>query len=277
MAQEASWLQQPAASAGRALGEIAAFLPNLAAAIVLGLIGWLAARFARMLVLRSCAAINRAIEAMPARPFALLGLTATTARVLADLAFWLVVFLFLVGISAALRLDAVSEWLARLAGFLPALLAGGLIIVIGIAGSILLGQLTTAAAAPAGAARSRMLGRSVQVSVLIVAVVLGVGQMGLDTTLPVALIVVAAASLGGALTLAFALGAVDVVRDLVGAQGLQQHCELRQRVRVDDIEGEVVELTATSIVLATGEGRVIVPARVFHERPIVLLAPGDDD
>lgn len=277
MNEEGSWLDQPAASAGRALGEIAGFLPNLAAAIVLGLLGWLVARLTRMGVLRLCAAINRTIEGMPARPFSLFGLTPTTSRVLGDLAFWLVVFLFLVGIAAALRLDAVSEWLARLAGFLPALLAGGLIIIIGIAGSILLGQLTTAAAAPAGATRSRLLGRTVQATVLVMAVVLGVGQMGLDTTLPIALIVVAAASLGGGLTLAFALGAVDVVRDLVGAQGLQQHCELHQRVRVDDIEGEVIEFTATSVVLATGEGRVIVPARVFHERPIMLLAPRDDD
>ncbi|MDZ7788020.1 MAG: mechanosensitive ion channel [Halofilum sp. (in: g-proteobacteria)] len=116
-----------------------------------------------------------------------------------------------------------------------------------------------------------------QASVLTVAIVLGVGQMGLDTTLPVALIVVVAASLGGALTLAFALGAVDVVRNIVGAQGLQQHCQLHQRVRIGEIEGEVTELTATSVVLATGDGRVIVPARAFHEQPVTLLAPADDD
>ena len=277
MSEEASWLEQPAVSAGRALGEIAGFLPNLVAALILGLLGWLVARFVRLLVLRSCRALNRLIGRMPARPFSLFGLTPTVARVLGDLAFWVVVFLFLVGIAAALQLDAVSEWLARLAGFLPALLAGGLIIVIGIAGSILLGQLTTAAAAPLGGARGHLLGRVVQATVLTLAVVLGIGQMGLDMTLPVALIVVAAASVGGALTLAFALGAVDVVRNLIGAQGLQEHCQLHQRIRIGEVEGEVTELTATSVVLATGEGRVIIPARAFHEQPVVLLAPTSDD
>ncbi|MEF8833978.1 MAG: hypothetical protein V5A42_03870 [Halofilum sp. (in: g-proteobacteria)] len=277
MNQDTSWLERPAVSASRALGEIAGFLPNLAAALVLGLLGWLVARFARVLVQRACSGLNRLIERMPARASALFGVTPTTARVLGDFAFWVVVFLFLVGIAAALRLDAVSEWLARLAGFLPALLAGGLIIVIGIAGSILLGQLTSATVAPLGGARGQLLGRGVQASVLTMAIVLGVGQMGLDTTLPVALIVVVTASVGGALTLAFALGAVDVVRNLVGAQGLQQHCQLHQRVRIGEIEGEVTELTATSVVLSTGEGRVIVPARAFHEQPVTLLAPTDDD
>jgi|GEM_PF-566726 hypothetical protein len=277
MNQDTSWLEQPAVSASRALGEIAGFLPNLAAALILGLLGWLVARFARVLVQRACSGLNRLIERMPARAAALFGVTPTTARVLGDFVFWVVVFLFLVGIAAALRLDAVSEWLARLAGFLPALLAGGLIIVIGIAGSILLGQLTTATVAPLGGTRGRLLGRGVQASVLTVAIVLGVGQMGLDTTLPVALIVVVTASVGGALTLAFALGGVDVVRNLVGAQGLQQHCQLHQRLRIGEIEGEVTELTATSVVLATGEGRVIVPARAFHEQPVIILAPADDD
>ena len=277
MSEQTSWLEEPAASAGQALAEIAAFLPNLVAAVVLGLVGWLAARLARLLVLRLCEAINRAIEHSHVRTAALFGLTPTTVRVLGDVAFWLVVFLFLVAIAAALQLDAVGAWLGQLADVLPALLAGGLIILIGLAGSILLGQLTTAAAAPAGDARSHFLGRTVQATVLVLAVIVGVAQMGLDTTLPVALVVVVTAALGGALALAFALGAVDVVRDLIGAQGLAQHCGPRQRVRIDGMEGEIAELTATSIVLETGEGRVLVPARVFHERAIVLLAPDDDD
>jgi len=270
-------LSEPAASGAHALGELAAFLPNLVAAIALGLIGWLAARLARVLVRRLGTTINRVVEQLPFRHSGLFSLSPTAVRVLGDFAFWLVAFLFLVAVASILELTMVSQWLARLAGFLPAVLAGGLIIVIGIAASILLGQLSTAAAAPAGPVRSHLLGRAVQATVLAVAIVLGIGQTGLDMTLPVALILIAAGSIGGALTLAFALGACDLVRDLVGAHGLQHHCELHQRVRIDDIEGEIVDLTATTVILATPEGRVLVPGRIFHERAIVLLAPADSD
>lgn len=271
------WLSEPAVSGAHALNEIAAFLPHLVTAVALGLLGWLAARVARVLVRRLGTAINRIVAQLPFRHSGLFSLSPTAVRVLGDFAFWLVAFLFLVGVASVLELTMVSDWLARLAGFLPAVLAGGLIIVIGIAASILLGQLSAAAAAPAGPVRSHLLGRTVQVTVLAVAIVLGVGQTGLDMTLPVALIIVLAGSVGGALTLAFALGARDLVRDLIGAHGMQQHCELHQRVRIDDIEGEIVDLTATGVILATPEGRVLVPGRVFHERAIVLLAPVDND
>lgn len=277
MNETSDWLSESATSAQNAMGAIVAFLPNLVAAILLGMLGWLVARFARVTVRYVGTRLNDIVERMPLRHSSLFSLSPTAIRVLGDFAFWLVAFLFLIGVAAVLELNAVSEWLARLAGFLPAILAGGLIIVIGIAASILLGQLATATAAPAGAARSQLLGRFVQGTVLVVAVVLGIGQTGLDMTLPVALIVVVVASVGGALTLAFAFGARDLVRDLIGAHGLQHYCELHQRVRVDDIEGEVVDLTATGLVLATDEGRVLVPGRVFHERAIVVLAPAADD
>ncbi|MDZ7749580.1 MAG: tRNA pseudouridine(13) synthase TruD [Halofilum sp. (in: g-proteobacteria)] len=272
-----AWLTDPAASAGRALVDIAAFLPNLFLAVVLGLAGWLAARVARLAVQRAGAAVNRALERIPVRQLGVFSLSPVAIRVLGDLAFWVVAFLFLVGIASVLELTAVGDWLARLASYLPAVLAGALIIVLGVAASILLGQLAAAGAAPAGAQRARLVGRLVQGTMLTIAIVLGVGQMGLDMTLPVALIVVLAATVAGALALAFALGAGDLVRDLIGAHGLAQHCEPRQRVRIDAVEGEVVELTATSVIVATAEGRVIVPARVFHERAVVLLAAGDDD
>lgn len=277
MSETSGWLAGVTALAQEVLGPVVDYLPNVLGALVAGLLGWLVARLARVAIRALGRRLNALVARLPIRHSSVFSLSPAAIRLLGDFAFWLVAFLFLVGIAYILELNVVSTWLGRLAGLLPAILAGGFIIVIGIAASVLLGQITEATAAPAGAARSHMLGRIVQGTVLTVAIVLGIGQTGLDMTLPVALIVVVAASIGAALSLAFALGASDLTRDLIGAQGLQQHCELHQRVRVDDIEGEVVDLTATSVILATAEGRVVVPGRVFHERAIVLLSPGVDD
>ncbi len=276
MSDSSGSMSEPVASAEQALTDVIAFLPNLLAAVALGLVGWLAARFARVAVRRIGTALNKGIARLPIHNSSRVNLSPTALHILGDFVFWLVALLFLIGVASVLEIDIVNAWLARLVDFLPSVLGGALIIVIGVAASILLGQLAAAAAAPAGATRSQLIGRAIQVTVLVVAVVLGVGQTGLDMTLPVALIIVTAASVGGALTLAFALGAGDLVRDLIGAQGLAQHCELEQYVRVDGVEGRIVEMTATSLVIATDEGRVIMPARVFHERALTLLAPAED-
>ena len=53
---------------------------------------------------------------------------------------------------------------------------------------------------------------------------------------------------------------------------MRQTFEVGQRVRVAGQEGRILEFTVTSVILETDEGRVALPARIYHEEPIVLLA-----
>jgi hypothetical protein len=40
---------------------------------------------------------------------------------------------------------------------------------------------------------------------------------------------------------------------------------------VAGFEGRIVEVSATSLVLESKEGRVALPGRVYHDEPIVLI------
>jgi len=42
--------------------------------------------------------------------------------------------------------------------------------------------------------------------------------------------------------------------------------------RLGGLEGEILELTPTSVILASDRGRVTVPARVFNETTTALLS-----
>jgi len=48
-------------------------------------------------------------------------------------------------------------------------------------------------------------------------------------------------------------------------------------VRVAGHEGRVVDITVTSLVLETADGRVLLPASLYHDQPIVLMARHDGD
>ncbi len=85
------------------------------------------------------------------------------------------------------------------------------------------------------------------------------------------------AAIVGGIALAVSLGSRAYVANLIGAHHLRQAFGVGQRVRIGELEGTILELTAVSIVLETGQGRVNIPAKVFNEAPIVLLAPRSDD
>jgi len=87
----------------------------------------------------------------------------------------------------------------------------------------------------------------------------------LDVDFLSTLIVVITGTLFAGAALAFSLGARTLVANLLGAQYSRKHCRIGERLKLGDIEGEVVEITQMSIVLDTGNGRAVVPAKLFQE------------
>ena len=135
----------------------------------------------------------------------------------------------------------------------------------------------SATAATAGITHSHFLGTVAQGLTLIAAVIIGAEQIGLDVSF---LVTVTAIILGAglaALSLAFGLGAQSFVSNLIGAHYVQEHLKPGQRARIGEREGEVLEITATSIVLATRDGRASIPARAFNEETTTVLMPEGDD
>jgi small-conductance mechanosensitive channel len=150
-------------------------------------------------------------------------------------------------------------------GYLPGLLTGILIIM----GGLLLGNLAKSAIMTAflraGLQQSTAMARSAQVIIVFSAIIIGVEQIGLDVNFLSSLIVVVVGILFAGAALAFGLGAKTLVANLLGAQYSRKHCRLGELLRIGDIEGEVVEITQLSIVLDTGTGRAVIPAKMFNE------------
>ncbi|MEQ8952536.1 MAG: mechanosensitive ion channel, partial [Gammaproteobacteria bacterium] len=122
------------------------------------------------------------------------------------------------------------------------------------------------AAMRAGIAQSAAMARSAQVLVIFSAVIIGVEAIGLDVDFLSTLIVVIAGTLFAGASLAFSLGARSMVANLLGAQASRKHCRLGETLRIGDIEGVILEITQTSILLDTPSGRAVVPAKLFHEK-----------
>jgi small-conductance mechanosensitive channel len=109
----------------------------------------------------------------------------------------------------------------------------------------------------------------------VVALIVGADQIGLRITWIAILAAVLVATVMGGVTLAVSLGSRSYVANLIGAHYLRQAFRLGQQVRVAGFEGRIVDVSATSLVLETADGRVVLPGRVYHDEPMVLLARPD--
>lgn len=265
-----------AAAAATIMERAVAYLPSVLGAVLLLVAGWLLGRILRAITVRAVLLLDTLLARMTKSAGAGRLRVDRSSTILGTIVFWVVVLFFVTAATHVLGLQSFTQWLARLLDYLPTLAAGVLILIGGYILARFLADLVRATATRLAPGQRTALAHIVQGAVLVAAVLVGADQIGIRVTFLVILVAAVLAAGVGGVTLAVGVGARDYVANLIGAHYLRQVFEVGQRVRISGHEGRILEVTATSIVLETDVGRVSLPARVYHEEPIVLVARGGD-
>jgi hypothetical protein len=278
MERLSAWLTDFRATVLEGLEAFAGYLPYLLGALTLVVIGWLAARLLRALFIRVGAGLNRLLDRI-VQPLGArrLRLAQPIITLIGNVIFWVVVLIFAATAARVGRLDAFTAWLDRIVAYLPTLLAGGLIALAGYLVSTLVRDVVSATVASTGSSQADLFGFVAQSAVFLSAVVIGLDQIGIDVTLLITLLGIVVGGLLLGIVFAFGFGARTFVGNLIAAQQLRQVLEPGTVVRVDEEEGQVLEITPTSIVLVSSKGRLMVPAKVFQEQTTLIVADQENE
>ena len=122
-------------------------------------------------------------------------------------------------------------------------------------------------------------GRVAQVVVLAIFGLMALAQISVSTTVLLLLIGILLAGATATLALAFGLGARDVARALSAGRYLRQNYAVGQEIGFADVRGTVAKIDATGIMLDAPEGRrVRVPNHLLLEHVVTIYRdPPDDD
>lgn len=250
----------------------AAFVPDLVGAALLFLLGWLLAVVLRALILRLGTGIDRMYYAARDRiGQSQVELRWPISRIAAHTVYWLVIVFFLAVVSKLLELPGLADLFSQVLLYLPLLVVWAVILFAVYLGSGLAANVVTVAARSAGLANAALLGRLSRVFILTFAVIIVVGQLGIDVTLLVNVVTIVTAMLLGGAAVAFGIGAGGVAGNIIAAHYVRQSYRPGQRVRMGSFEGEILEISRSAVILDTGEGRTLVPARLFNESASVLV------
>lgn len=107
------------------------------------------------------------------------------------------------------------------------------------------------------------------------AIVLAAQQLGIEVTFLADLVLLALGVSLTALGLAYALGSRDYVANLIARRELNNF-SVGDRLRIDAIEGTLVEMRRTSVVLATADGLATIPAARFTTSMVVRLTEASE-
>ena len=254
-------------------GSLAAHVPALVGAATLILAGWLLGRLLAWLTRRAVSLPLGRLARSPSLGEALEsgGLRARVPAVIGGFVFWVVFVFFIAAAMETLGLPVVTASLSRVAYYLPNVLAALMIVFAGLIAAKVVGGAVARAASGTGLAFAPEIGATVRGTVILVAVVVAIEQVGVQADILIIIMaVVVGTTLAGA-GLAFGLGARTAVSNIIASHYVAQAYQVGQTIRVASVEGKIVETTPTAVFVAGPEGRVMIPARQFNEDVSILL------
>ncbi len=247
--------------------QIIAHAPQLIGAIALLIVGCIAAKILSVVSKKLVGSIDSL--------FARVGQTdgarqekikRSYAVIVSRVVFWTVMIFFISATANMLGWQMFSSWMNSVVNYLPNLITGLLIIL----GGFLLGNaarsVVISTAHTAGIEQGEILAGVVKIIVFIATLMIGISQIGINVDfLTNVLVVTVGVFLAGA-ALAFGLGARTLVANIIGGQYVRKHCRVGEQLRLGEVEGSIVEVTQTSIILDTESGRAVIPAKHFQEQ-----------
>ncbi len=193
------------------------------------------------------------------------------AEPVAGLAFSLSVVAGLIVALGIVKPDSLDTLPTDVVDYLPRLLTGVIVLMVGSAVAGLAGGAVGQALARSGAAAQKAVPTVVKGSILVAAGILAADQLGIDTTIITLTVAAVLFSTGAGAAMMIGFGSREVAGQVAAARALRQMLSEGDTVTIEDRTGEVVAIhsTATELSLAGGE-RVLVPNSQFLRNDIVI-------
>jgi hypothetical protein len=254
--------------AGDQLGD---FLPRVGGALVLLVIGLLAAlvlgRLTRGLLVR--AGLDRFAERSGTSELLAQAGLGTSLAALAGTAVRLTVVV--IATFAALTLMGLQFLSASLNEgivFIPRLLAALALVLIGVVLGAFLRAWIERSSAQLDLPVS--IGPIAQVLVIVLFGVCAAAQAGLSVAPLTAIAIVLLGAIAATLALAFGLGAREVARSLTSSRYARADFRTGQTIRVGDLRGEIVRIDAAATTLKSGRDTIRIPNSMLVERIVIV-------
>lgn len=251
------------------LAAIADFFPRLVGAALVLLAALLVALLLQRLSARALQGIglDRLFESTGASDVLWrLGYSHGPSRLLGVVVFWGAI---LTGIASALNvlgLSSLETTMSQIANFSGRALLALVLLTIGTMAAGWLSDLVARESERAGLRGSNAFRRVVFIAVISVAVLLAASQLGLDTSLVIALAVVILGAIGLAAALAVGQGLILLSGNVAASRYVQDSMEEGDVISVNDIEGTVEEIGHTSVAVRSEDGDLYrIPNRTFLE------------
>jgi len=193
--------------------KIWSYIPAIAGAIVILVVGWLIAKVIEALIARVLKAVKldaASEKAGIANVLAQGEIKMTLSELIGAIVYWLIILIVIATTLDALNLKIASELLTRVVGYVPNILGAVFILILGAFIANFVGTIVRTAGNNAGLKNTKMLSQLASTILIIFAVIIAIEQLQIATTLIILSVNIILVSIGLGVAIAFGLGCKDI-------------------------------------------------------------------
>ena len=198
--------------------KILGYIPSIAGAILILVVGWLIAKLAEAVVARILKAIqldSASDKAGIANVLAQGDIKLTLSELIGAVIYWLVILIVIATALGALNLTIAADLISRLVEYVPSILGAIFILVVGAFLANFVATIVRTTAGNAGLDSAKLLAKITQAVLMIFAVIMAIEQLKIASALIVLSVNVILISIGIGIALAFGLGCKDIAGKVV--------------------------------------------------------------
>jgi hypothetical protein len=198
------------------------YIPAIAGAIVILVVGWLIAKLVEAVIIRILKSIHLDTASDKAGISNVLAqgeIKLTISELIGAVIYWIVILVVIATALGTLNLTVASDMVSRLIEYVPNILAAIFILIVGAFIADFIATIVRTAASNAGIDKAKLLAKMAKFVIVIFSVIIAIEQLKIASALIVLSVNVILISIGIGIALAFGLGCKDIagkfVQDLV--------------------------------------------------------------
>lgn len=245
------------------VGIIIASIPVLIQAIVLFVVGYILARVVSTILAKALKKMNfddLAVKLKLEEPLRIIGANQGLSTLISKLVFWLIMLAVLVSTARNLGIEVLTKLVQDVIDFMPKVFTAVIILLIGYIIATKIKEVLVNVTKSLGGAAGSVLGNIMYYFIMVIVVITSIEQLGINTDLisKNILIVVAVILFAGAL--AYSYAAREIMRNMLSSFYSRKNFYAGQKIRIGDIEGTILEIDNTSVILQTSENKLVIPS-----------------
>jgi len=252
-------------------------LPEIIGAVLLLLVGLIAAYSLRAVaasLLRRLLARAERLRILQART-SLVSTLRNVPDIVGATVFWLIIVFFCLVMVESLGFKALTDLLARFTNYIPRIIAAVIIILAGLFLGDVLRNVTARSLRRYGFVQEQALAQVTHVLVVAIAIILGIDQLGIDSTIITWTFIITFGTVLGSGGLAFAIGARQMIGNMLAIRHIMKEFPVGEPVRIGDIEGVIAGFSNVAVKVRREGSELHIPASRFLEDIVTVKKNGN--